>query len=172
MNNSYDELIEKLRNQSPKPVSPEKLTHSIMHNLPSKTAQRKFYLTVNVSDKQWSVINGFRIILSTAAAILIGLMIFEQWETNKKLETLQEIVASNPQKINYNEYTNKEMEQIFKQLKITNASYMEKNPKIDQLLIERKSLHFLMEQIRKLQKENESFRDELKKKYESKNPEK
>jgi hypothetical protein len=169
MNNKYNEIIDKLRKINPAPTSDQKLTDSIIYNIESLSGKENHYIKLDVSDKQWSVINVFRVLLTSAAVFLIGYLVYQQWETNQKLETLKEVVLLNPNIPNYEQHSNKELEKVFNELKITNASLIEKKPQIEKLLIERKSLNYLMYQIKELKKENESFREKLRKMYESKN---
>jgi methylthioribose-1-phosphate isomerase len=161
MHKKNDEVLDKLRKIQPNPADAEKLTNSIIGNIKALPAKKKRYITVNVSDKQWSVINGFRVLLSSAAVFLIGYMIFQQWETNQQLEVLQKTLLDRPNNLNYAQTTNMKIFKAINELKINATNLSDNKNQSEEIQINQKSLNLLVQEIQKMKKENQSYRDKF-----------
>jgi hypothetical protein len=162
--NNYEEIIGRLQQVTPTPNSANKLTDSIINGIEMLPVNKKHYITINVSNKQWSVINGLRILLASAAIYLLGYFIFQQWEIKTKLDMMESNLTTTPYKSNLNIYEQMRDEKIqkaFNELQFTNAQLTEGKSQNEKLVIDRKSLNFLLQEIQKLQSENQSYRNKL-----------
>ncbi len=100
--NNYDKIINRLRQIEPVNESATKLTDGIMQRIKTVPDKKKFRILIKANSKQWNVIYGFRIVTTTAAVLLIGFFIYQQWKFSNRtsridtriMETEQPFVES------------------------------------------------------------------------------
>jgi hypothetical protein len=166
MNNKYDEILDRLKKINPAPMSDKKLTDSILQNIEAVAGKKKKYFTLNVNDKQWSIINGVRILIASAAVYLTGYLVFQQWKINTKVERLEKSLVTFPYEPNLNIYgplKDEKIQKALNELQLTNGALSNSKTKTEKSIIKRKSLKYLLNVIHQSKIENESFREKLRK---------
>src|SRR5512145_3160144 len=83
----YDDIIKKLKDNSPVSTDPAQLTDRIMRSIGNSFNAEDHF---RVHPLKWGVINSMRLILSAAAIFLIVFFIIEQNAINSKLDKLEE----------------------------------------------------------------------------------
>jgi hypothetical protein len=144
----YDDLIKILKNNHPVASKPDELTKRIMNS-----TRRHEGRTLRYSQ----AFLGARIVLSLAAAFLIIFFIVEQHQINTKLEKLGNSIVQ----VKYPELLNNYHQvryETFNQNVYDSLSY---DSIKETLVINRRTLNFLLNRIKELESENISIQDKL-----------
>lgn len=155
---TYNEIIGQLKQIEPKPINSLEITESIIRNIETITQKKKRFITINVNEKQWTVFSGARTILTAAAIFLIAFLIFQQIQINKKLESLESNIVTSKQIMDVGISREERIQKIFNEQIISNVSLKEDLKKPDFIYMNQKSLNYLLETIRQLEKENNNYR--------------
>lgn len=158
--NLYKQITARLKEVKPEPVRPDDLTNRIMEGIDKKRgAGRKLFIHVN--QKQWQIIQGFRIITTTAAVVMIFFFTLEQKAVNEKISRLEQQVARqsdlNNGMTSQASYTGDQ--------EIVSMPDSLKNI----ILINRGSLNFMLERIRELENENKTLKEKFLEMYGNEN---
>lgn len=81
---NYDKIINRLRQIRPVNESPNRLTDEIMLRLKNVPHRKKSRIYINANAKQWKVIYGFRVLMTSAALILTGFFIYQEYELGNR----------------------------------------------------------------------------------------
>jgi precorrin isomerase len=158
-NKTYEEIVERLRQIEPKPDKSREITESIIRNIETLSKKKLRFIAIHLNEKQWTLFSGARAILTTAAVFLIVFLIFQQVQINRKLESLESNIVTSKQIIDAGITREERIQKIFNEQIISNASLKEDLKKPDFIYMNQKSLNYLLETIRQLEKENNSYRE-------------
>jgi hypothetical protein len=167
-NKPYDEMIDRLSRIKPAPASATRLTDNILNGIEALSPKKQMYITLRANEKQWTLFNRLRAVLTIAAVFLIGFLILQQWEINHKLSRLEKVLATPYQYDNtsFNEQgRNERLQRVLYELRLTTANPNNDSKEIDVLQINRRSLNYMLEAIQELRKENLSYREKLQQYY-------
>lgn len=166
---AYEELTKIIRDISPKAYNPDKLTDSIMKNLPEQKTFVKKGISISSNIGHWRIFIGFRAIAAIAAVLLIGFFAFQQWEIMSKVSQLESEVNGQRSKSISLEQVESAKASYFKTL-LGQPQFKKKDfGKIkdgkDSVLLDRRSLNQLLQLIEQLEQENRSIKNEIIKQY-------
>jgi hypothetical protein len=158
--NDYESIIKQLNRFKPAPVSASDLTDRIMHKIENLDNPGLFILKVN--KKQWTLFNGLRVLLTTAAVFLIAFFCFQQWQILSKIDKMESQIT----------VVQNKTYQTDRLVSLQKAYYLSKTNIVlsdtlstDLLQINRKSLNFLIKKIELLESENSTIREKIQKYY-------
>lgn len=163
MNEFYDELIGFLKRKEPAARAPEGLTDKIMQAVQKDRSHNLPYVSLTANERQWKLYRAIRVITTVAAAFLIVFLISEQWEMNRKMNHLENELASGQLSEVHNKYpsrSEKIQQVLYEFTKDTVIADQEMDPR-EEIRINRKSLNYLINKIQELEKENLSYRTKL-----------
>jgi hypothetical protein len=159
----YNKTMDLLRQVKPEPASANKLTDHILEKIDSLSKKQQRYISLRVNEKQWTVYRVVRLLTTAAAMFLIGFFIIQQWEIKQKLSRLENgLVISHPFDTDARyPGRNERIQKVIYELQQNPVANADESQQKDVLQINRKSLNYLLEKIRELEKENTSYRKKL-----------
>ena len=160
----YNKIMQTLREVKPVPPKPYELTRQIMSQVQIHKSKRSVR-EVNFDPKKLFFI-GLRTALSLAAAFLVGLFIYQQWEIMSKVSKLEaqiqrQSVVSELQRAE-NIRIEKFSQHFEPEAKVIRTSSSNANNASEMTMVDRKSLNYIIQSIRELENENQSLREQIK----------
>lgn len=162
--NDYDKIIKRLRQIKPVNKSAKRLTDEIMQKIEAVPHQKKFRIPIQANSKQWKVIYGFRIVITTAAVFLIGFFIYQQWTFNSRTSQIEIRIVETEQAVVESTYiqTRQElMQRIYDETgNSTNGIHMDFD-RADPIPLNRNTLAYMLKLSNEIKKKNRSNRQKL-----------
>ena len=163
---NYNQLINRLKQVHPKPESAVGLTESIMDSINQLRSDKRRFIILRASQRQWLWFNGFRVITSAAAIFLIGFFLLQQSEINTKLSRLEGQVAMRQlPDVSEDQIVAAEFQKVKLFFPDSVVNSLVDSLQSDMLQINRRSLNFMLQRIKQLENENTSFRERLQQYY-------
>jgi hypothetical protein len=160
LNEDYDQIIRRVKQVQPKPISAGELTDNIMNSISELKDGKSRFILLRANQRQWLWFNGFRIITTTAAVFLIGFFLMQQKVINTKLNRLGEQVSQAQFDAGSDDGV-AGFEKVNLFLPDTALSRLVDSLQTDILQVNRRSLNYMMQKIQQLENENTSFREKL-----------
>jgi hypothetical protein len=158
-----NDILNKLRERQPAPTKPEELTSRIMKSLEYDEKKARPFLQIQINARAWRAFAGFRTALAAAALFLAGYFIYQQFEIDERLNMIEvNMNASLSYPDNYRQTSRSaRLEALYKAQFVSGSNNAKESEK--EIVINRKTLNFFLSTIQKLEKENTSLRDIIKK---------
>jgi hypothetical protein len=165
-NDSYEDIMNKIRQVLPVSGSAERINDSIMDNLSDLEYKRHHFIMLNANQQQWFVFTGIRTIMTTAAVILIGFFILQQSQINSKLSRLEEqVTVTQTTDSLYDQGSIARIQKVYELVQSEGIIMATDSMRVELLQINRKSLNFMLQTIQQLEKENLSIREKMQQFY-------
>jgi hypothetical protein len=134
-----------------------------MNEIDNVPLKKQRILTFMASETQWTIYRGLRALMTTAAAFLIVFFVFQQYQINQKLSRLEKELSGSSQYTKGSQYLyrNQRVQKVLFELKDTQSGFAIDSQQPEILQINRRSLNYLLEAIRELEKENVNYREKL-----------
>jgi hypothetical protein len=164
--NEYDKIIDRLRQIKPVNDSAAGLTDEIMQRIETVPKKKNFWILIKASTIQWNLIYGIRILTTSAAVLLIGFFIYQQWEFSYKSNQIktritktQQTVVESPSIQSRQELIQRIYDETGNR---TNGIYIDLHS-INLIPIDRNTLPYIMKLSNEIKKKNRNYRQNLQK---------